>query len=105
MVVKILSLYSADVKVTLWSDHLALKRFLQKTTLKAKVNNSGVKLSGYNIKSKFIKGTKNILADTLLVLLTLSKLKKDMNMDMLYLYNCQTDKYWYHGRCKYKKWS
>ena len=48
-------------------------------------------MSGYNIKSKFIKGTKYILADTLLDLLTLSKLKKDMNMDMLYLYNCQTN--------------
>ena len=32
--------------------------------LNAKVNNWGIKLSDFNIKFKFIKGLKNMLADT-----------------------------------------
>ena len=38
MAVKKLSFYLADAIITLWSDHIPLKQFLQKTTLTAKVN-------------------------------------------------------------------
>ena len=37
--VKKLSFYLADGTITIQSDHLPLKSFLQKTTLNAKVNN------------------------------------------------------------------
>ena len=45
--------------------------------LNAEVNNWGVKLSESNIKFKFIKGVKNILADTLsrLINLELTEIK------------------------------
>ena len=42
------------------SDHLPLNRFLQKTTLNAKVNNWGMELSDYEIRLKFIKGIKSL---------------------------------------------
>ena len=48
--VKKLSFYLTDATITLGSDHLPLKWFLQKTALNSKVNNWGVELSGYNIK-------------------------------------------------------
>ena len=50
MSVKKLPFCLADVSVILRSDHLPLERFPQKTTLHAKVNNSGVEFSDYNIK-------------------------------------------------------
>ena len=55
MTVKKLSFYLVDSTITLWSNHLPLERFLQKT-LNAKVNNWVTELSEYNIKFKFIKG-------------------------------------------------
>ena len=45
--------------------HLALKRFLQKTTINAKASDWGVELSDFNIRLKFIKGITNTLADAL----------------------------------------
>ena len=50
-----LSFYLVDAMLLLRSEHLVLKRFLQKTSLNAKVNNWGVKLSDYNIKFKLQK--------------------------------------------------
>ena len=81
-----LSFYLADASFMLRTDHLPLRKFLQKTTLNAKVNSWGV---DYNIKFKFIKGVKTYLwkpCCTLLtlILLTLTHMiKKVMNMDML----------------------
>ena len=61
MSVNKLSFYLAGVSITLRSDHLALKRFLQKTTSNVKVNKWSSELSDYNIKFKFIKGVKTHL--------------------------------------------
>ena len=71
MAVKKLFLYLVDAMIMLRSDHLPLKRFLQKTTVSTKVHNWGIKLSDYNIESKFINGLKNILADALSMLVNL----------------------------------
>ena len=47
------------------SDHLPLKRFLQKNTLNSKVNNWSVEISPCRIQFEYIKGIKNTLADTM----------------------------------------
>ena len=65
MLVKKLSFYLDSAKITLRSDHLPLKKFLEKNTMNAKVNNWAVELESQNINFKFIAGTKNVLVDTL----------------------------------------
>ena len=65
MSVKKLSFYSDSARITVRSDHLPLKRFLEKNTLNAKVNNWAVELESQKIDFVFIQGTKNVLADTL----------------------------------------
>ena len=63
--VKKLAFYITDADITLRSDHLPLRRFLQKNTLNNKVNNWAVELEMYRIKFVHIKGKLNVLADTL----------------------------------------
>ena len=63
MSVKKLSLYLDQAEVTLRSDHLPLKRFLQKNTLNSKVNNWAMELESFNIQFEYIQGSKNVLAD------------------------------------------
>ena len=65
MSVKKLSFYLDSAQITLRSDHRPLKKFLEKNTMNAKVNNLAVKLESQNINFEFIAGTKNVLADTL----------------------------------------
>ena len=65
MSVKKLSFYLTDVEVLLKSDHLPLKKFLQKNTLNNKVNNWAMELEAFNIKFQHVSGKTNILADTL----------------------------------------
>ena len=65
MLVKKLSFYLDLARITVRSDHLPLKRFLEKNTLNAKVNNWAVELESQKIDFVFIQGTKNVLADTL----------------------------------------
>ena len=65
MSVKKLSLYLDQSQIILRSDHLPLKRFLQKNTLNSEVNNWAMELKSFNIKFEYIQGSKNILADTL----------------------------------------
>ena len=48
--VKKLAFYITDADITLRSDHLPLRRFLQKNTLNEKVNNWAVELETYSIK-------------------------------------------------------
>ena len=55
-----MSFYLTDAEVLLKSDHLPLKKFLQKNTLNNKVNNWA-----FNIKFQHVSGRTNILADTL----------------------------------------
>ena len=54
-----------DADITLRSDHLPLRKFLQKNTLNDKVNNWAVELETYRIKFVHIKGKSNVLANTL----------------------------------------
>ena len=65
MSVKKLSFYLMDAEVLLKSDHLPLKKFLQKNTLNNKVNNWAMELEAFNIKFQHVSGKTNILADTL----------------------------------------
>ena len=65
MSLKKLSFYLDSAQITLRSDHLPLKKFLEKNTMNAKVNNWAVELESQNINFEFIAGTKNVLADTL----------------------------------------
>ena len=65
MSVKKLSFYLDSAQITLRSNHLPLKKFLEKNTMNAKVNSWAVELESQNINFEFIAGTKNVLADTL----------------------------------------
>ena len=65
MSVKKLSIYLDSAQITLRSDHLPLKKFLEKNTMNAMVNNWAVELESQNINFKFIARTKNVLADIL----------------------------------------
>ena len=63
MSVKKLSFYLTDADVLLKSDHLPLKKFLQKNTLNNKVNNWAMELEAFSIRFKHVSGKANILAD------------------------------------------
>ena len=65
MSVKKLSFYLTDAGVLLKSDHLPLKKFLQKNTLNNKVNNWAMELEAFNIRFEHVSGKANILADML----------------------------------------
>ena len=65
MSVKKLSFYIDTAKITVKSDHLPLKKFLEKNTLNSKVNNWAVELESQNITFQYIPGIWNTLADTL----------------------------------------
>ena len=65
MAVRKLSFYITDTEVVIKCDHLPLKKFLQKQTLNAKVNNWAVELEQFNLKLEWIQGIKNTLADSL----------------------------------------
>ena len=65
MSVKKLSFYIDTAKITVRSDHLPLKKFLEKNTMNFKVNNWAVELKSQNITFEYIPGIKNTLADTL----------------------------------------
>ena len=63
--IKKLSYYLEDADIILRSDHLPLRKFLQKNTLNSKVNNMAVEISPHRIRFEYIKGIKNTLADTM----------------------------------------
>ena len=73
MLAKKLSFYLDSAHITLRSNHLPLKKFLEKNTINVKVNNWAVELEFQNINFEFIAGTKNVLADTLSRLIELDK--------------------------------
>ena len=73
MLVKKLSFYLDSAQITLRSNHLPLKKFLEKNTMNAKVHNWAVELESQNINFEFIAGTKNVLADTLSRLIEFDK--------------------------------
>ena len=65
MLVKKLSFYLTDAQILLRSNHKPLAKFLLKNMLNAKVNNWAMELEAFNIQFNYIKGSNNILADTL----------------------------------------
>ena len=65
MSVKKLSFYLDSARITVRSNHLPLKKFLEKNTMNTKVNNWAVELESQKIDFVFIPGIKNVLADTL----------------------------------------
>ena len=65
MSVKKLSFYLTDAQILLRSDHKPLEKFLLKNTLNSKVDNWAMELEAFNIQFDYIKGSSNILADTL----------------------------------------
>ena len=65
MSVKKLSFYLTDAQILLRSDHKSLEKFLLKNTLNSKVNNWAMELEAFNIQFDYIKGSNNILVDTL----------------------------------------
>ena len=71
MSVKKLSSYLTDAKILLRSGHKPLEKFLQKNTLNSKVNNWAMELEAFNIQFDYIKGSSNVLADTLSCLIVI----------------------------------
>ena len=69
MSVRRLSFYVTDAEVTIRSDHLPLKKFLNKQTMNSKVNNWAVELEQFRLHLEWIPGTRNLLADSLSCLL------------------------------------
>ena len=65
MSVKKLLFYLTDAQILLRSDHKPLEKFLLKNSLNSKVNNWAMELEAFNIQFDYIKGSNNILADTL----------------------------------------
>ena len=65
MSVKKLLFYLTDAQILLRSDHKPLEKFLLKNMLNSKVNNWAMELEAFNIHFYYIKGSNNILADTL----------------------------------------
>ena len=65
MSVRRLSFYVTDTEVTIRSDHLPLKKFLNKQTMNSKVNNWAVELEQFRLHLEWIPGTRNLLADSL----------------------------------------
>ena len=51
--------------MTIRSDHLPLKKFLNKQTMNSKVNNWAVELEQFRLHLEWIPGTRNLLADSL----------------------------------------
>ena len=56
-----LSFYVTDAEVTIRSDHLPLKKFLNKQTMNSKVNNWAVELEQFRLHLEWIPGTRNLL--------------------------------------------
>ena len=65
MSIKKLDYYLVDADIILRSDHLPLKKFLNKNMLNLKVNNWAIEISPFRITFEYIKGIKNTLADTM----------------------------------------
>ena len=98
MSVKKLSFYLTDAQILLRSDHKPLEKFLHKNTLNSKVNNWAMELEAFNIEFDYIKGSNNVLVDTMSRLVNIdpipSNIQKDLGMSsvMQYLRNFQKSK-------------
>ena len=72
MSIRKLTFYITGHNVKVKSDHLPLKKFLEKKILNVKVNNWAVELEQFKIKLDWILGVKNTLADSLSRLLDMT---------------------------------
>ena len=72
MSVQRLSFYVTDAEVTIRSDHLPLRKFLNKQNMNSKVNNWAVELEQFRLHLEWIPGSQNILADSLSCLLDIA---------------------------------
>ena len=72
MSIRILTFYIMGHNVKVKSDHLLLKKFLEKKTLNAKVNNWVVELEQFKIELDWISGIENTLVDSLSRLLDMT---------------------------------
>ena len=94
MSVKKLSFYIHTAKITVRSDHLPLKKFLEKNILNSKVNNWAVELESQNITFEYIPGIRNTLADTLSRLIEMddtsssNQRRKAKSLDIFRSKNC-----------------
>ena len=70
--VRKLTFYITGHNIKVKSDHLPLKKFLEKKTLNAKVNNWAIELEQFKIELDWISGIKNMLADSLSRLLDMT---------------------------------
>ena len=71
MSIKKLLFYLTDAQILLRSDHKPLEKFLLQNMLNSKVNNWAMELEAFNIQFDYIKGSNNILADTLSCLISI----------------------------------
>ncbi len=60
-----LCFYTKDTEVTIMSDHLPLKHFLQKNTASAIVNNWAISLEEFRLTFEYVPGKCNLLADAM----------------------------------------
>ena len=65
MSIRILSFYITDIEVTIRSDHLPLKKFLNKQTMNPKVNNWAVELEQFKLHLEWILGSHSLLVNSL----------------------------------------
>ena len=65
MSVRRLRFYVTDADVTIRSDHLPLKKFLNKQTMNLKVNNWAIELEQFQLHVEWIPGSRNLLANSL----------------------------------------
>ena len=72
MAMRKLTFYITGHNIKVKSDHLPLKKFLEKKTLNAKVNNWAVELEQFKIELDWISGVKNTLTDSLSRLLDMT---------------------------------
>ena len=70
--VRKLTFYITGHNIKVKSNHLPLKKFLEKKTLNANVNNWAVELEQFKIELDWISGVKNMLADSLSRLLDMT---------------------------------
>ena len=60
-----LDYYLDEAAMTIRSDHLPLKRFLEHKTKNSKVDNWLLDIAHYNLQFEYVKGIKNTLVDTM----------------------------------------
>ena len=62
---QLICFYVTDADVTIRSDHLPLKKFLNKQNMHPKVNNWAVELEQFRLYLEWIPASRNLLVDSL----------------------------------------